>query len=374
MTNPIQVHGRCPAEFSAVEQHFQSLLEAEPARGMAFAVCRQGEVLISLWGGAKDEEGAPWQEDSLVNVFSTGKAAVALMMAKLVDDGDVAYDMAVSEVWPEFSGEGKERVTLAQLLSHQAGLPGLRTAVAPDTWYDQATIAGLLAEETPWWEPGTAHGYHPVTFGHLAQEVSLRATGQTLGQHLKRHVGDAGMDVHLGLPAALEERCAVLKKPSRAPDLGELTRVKRAAFVDNPTPGGRQTASSQWRRAELPAINVHASALGLARLSSVMTGKSDTAFLTRSVMTSLMTGRVSGPDLVLPMDLTWAAGLMVNDKTGVFGPNPGAVGHPGFGGSFVMADPESGLSAGFVVGTMSHYLAGDPRGLQLLNSVYEALA
>src|SRR3982750_3305354 len=166
-----EVSGFAPARFAAAKDAFAANFAAGEELGARFTLVEAGEVVLDLWAGHADRKGTkPFDERTLVPVFSTGKAVAALMIARLVDQGRLAYDQTVASLWPEFAQAGKAAVTVEQVLSHQAGLSGFPEPMEPSDWFDWDLICARLAAMTPLWPPGTASGYHPITFGYLVGE------------------------------------------------------------------------------------------------------------------------------------------------------------------------------------------------------------
>lgn len=377
MTDLPEIHGPCPARFAAVKDAFAANFVEAPEglneRGARFTVCVEGEPVVDLWGGWADTAGTmAYGPDTLTPVFSAGKAVMALMIATCVERGLLDYEATVASYWPEFGQAGKDRVTVAQLMSHQAGLPGFAEAREPEDWFDRVGVLARLCAQAPMWEPGTASGYHPNTIGYLAGELFRRADGRTMGTALREDF--PGLDLWLGLPEEEHFRVAQLRKPSKPPSLGTLDAIKRAAFFDRgAAPGPRET--TQWRTVEIPSSNMHATAEALARIMAVMT---DGRFEGREVLSAATLEaarreRIHGQDRVLPFVMGWAAGWTSNRGLEVFGPNPDAVGHYGWGGSCVWADPAERLSAAYVMTRQSPHLIGDPRALRLQAALYGAL-
>src|SRR5690606_10209693 len=270
-----EIHGTCPDRFAAVKDAFAANFTDAPEGlnelGARFSVCIAGEPVIDLWGGHADTgKTAPFTETTLAPVFSTGKAVMALLMAHAVERGKLSYDQPVAEIWPAFGQAGKDQVTVAQLLSHQAGLPGFSPAAEPEIWFDRQAVLDRLAAQAPMWPPGTASGYHPITVGYLAGEVFRLADGRTMGTALREDFAEPfDLDLWIGLPDAQHGRVAQMRKPAAAPDLGKIDAIKTAAFLDRGSaPGGR--GSAEWRRMEIPSANLHGRADGLARLMSVI--------------------------------------------------------------------------------------------------------
>ncbi len=343
--------------------------------GAAFAVVIDGELVVDIRGGHVDKaKQQPWTDDTLTCVYSTGKAVLALLIAQAVSDGKLDYDAPVAQYWPEFAQAGKDRITVAQLLSHQAGLCGIADEMPPQTWLDWDDITRRLAAMAPLWEPGTANGYHPQTFGFLAGELLRRVRGKSVGELIGELREAHGLEVYCGMTPDEMQRTAFMPKPPTAPDLGEINEYTQLAFLKKwSAPAG--VAREDWMAAEIPASNMHADARSLARIVHPFAngGQLDGAqYLTSQAIEGALAERICGDDLVLPFHLSWTAGLMRNINRH-FGPNEAAYGHAGFGGSCVLIDPQNRMTAAYVMNKMSPYLVGDPRALRLINAVYENL-
>ena len=345
--------------------------------GAQFAAYRNGEPLVRLVGGSFDRKGTrALAGDDLIAVFSSGKAVAALVVALCVERGELDYDAKVADVWPEFAAEGKDGLTLAEVMSHQSGLCGITSEDwRPVDWLDWETTCAKLAAQAPLFPPGTASGYHPVTYGFLAGEPIRRATGRTLGDILREDLCTPhGLDIFIGTPATEHGRCAQMRKPSELSDFGEITPETRAAFLTPwASPGGAGVAA--WREAELAGSNCHASADSLARfmqlaVDGTLAGE---RVLSPSTLAEFKQSRSLGPDRVLPYTLDYAAGVMRNAPNFNYGPNATTVGHSGWGGSCVFADGETGLHAAYAMTKQSNSLMGDPRSLRLIEALYAAL-
>ncbi len=377
MTETPDIHGVCPDRFSAVREAFTANFTSDQELGARFSAVLDGEVVIDLWAGWADRDKTrAFDETTLAPVFSTGKAVVAIMMARLVGQGLLAYDQFVAEVWPEFAHAGKAAITVEQCLSHADGLAAFVDPVDPQIWFDWDATCAHIAEMAPLWPPATASGYSPVIYGYLAGEIFRRADGRSIGAALRQDVaGPLGLDIWIGLPESEDGRVAEIKRPPAPPDLGEITPLKRAAFLE-PWSSPNSRDLGQWRRAEIPAANCHATALDLARLvqSLAVDGRVEHVEVIGSGLGGdAMRERISGPDLVLPFDLSWGAGLLRNERVGIYGPGQATAGHSGWGGSCVMADPEKKLSAAYVMNRQSIHIIGDPRPTRLIEAIYEGL-
>ena len=378
MTSPPDIHGVCPPRFAAVKDAFAANFTDAPEglneQAARFSVCVGGETVVDLWGGWADAaRTVPYDQNTLTPVFSTGKAVMALLIATAVERGRLSYDETVATVWPAFGQAGKDRITVAQMMSHQAGLPGFSETVDPAIWFDREAVLERLAAQAPMWPPGTASGYHPITIGFLAGELFRLADGRSMGKALREDF--PGLDLWIGLPEAEHGRVAALRKPAAAPDLGTIDAIKTSAFLDRGSaPGGR--GSAEWRMVEMPSANLHGTALDLARIMGVLAngGMLDgRTVLSPGVLAEMLRERIHGPDKVVPFDVSWAAGLMRNEGLHIFGPNPTAAGHCGWGGSCAFADPDAGVSGAYVMTRQSPHLIGDPRAQRLIGALYAGL-
>jgi len=372
-----ELHGHVAAGFEPVADAFLANWTDMDELGAGFAVRLDGELVVDIHAGWADRKTSrAWQADTLVPVYSTGKAVAALVIARLVDRGLLDYDAPVADFWPEFAASGKSSVTVAQALSHQAGLSGLSEEMDAADWFNAKLIEAKIARQTPLWELGTGSGYHPVTFGFIVDALARRTDGRSIGAILREDIcGPGGIDFHIGLPESEHGRVAEHAMPRQLPDLGVVTVPSELAFLKPWSSPGRRGAS-QWRMHEFPAANGHATARALARLMSVYAdgGKLENKrFISTQTLDALMRERVCGPDKVLPFDLSWGAGVMRNTHGGFYGPEPASIGHSGWGGSCAMADPVRGLSAAYVMNRQKHHLAGDPRPLRLIDALYGCL-
>jgi CubicO group peptidase (beta-lactamase class C family) len=372
-----RAHGFVAPGFEPVRAAFEAnFAREEPLRelGAALTVYRHGERVVDLWDGWRDpSRSQPWTHDTLVNVYSTTKGVVAIAFAMAVERGLIDYTAPVSHYWPEFAAAGKERTTVAHVLSHQAGLTGFATPTAAEDIYDWDACCAKLAAQAPSWVAGEATCYHAGTFGFLAGEIFRRATGQTLGVFIAQHLAHRlGADLHLGTAASEDARIATLVPPAAAPDIAALNlSVPALMALTNPDLDPAQANTRAWRAAELPAMNLHASADGIARVfaavanDGVLDGVRILHPASIARMTEVQSKRV---DMLLGFEAHWAHGMPLN-TTGVFGPNPKAFGHTGWGGSLGFADPDAGIGASYVMNRMGPDLIGDARAVALAHVI-----
>ena len=390
----IRSEGTCDPRFAAVRAVFETNFRDLREIGAAVAVYVDGHKVVDLWGGLRERTGEKpaWTQDTLVNVYSCTKGLAALCVQQLIDRGKLDPNAPVARYWPEFERAGKGGVSLNTLLSHAAGLPAITRRLPAQAIYNQQLMAAALADQAPHWIPGTAHGYHAQTFGFLLAEIVRRVAGCSIGQYLREQIaGPLGAEAYIGLPAELDARVARVTRPLGEPTPeGEvdLTAVWRrepeslsALAFNNPSsqPGAAQTR--EWRAAELPSSNGHASALGLARIYAAASGS---APHDRAASSELFSAEMrercaselrSGADLVLRIRTRFGPGLMLSQSegTGRFGPNARSFGHPGMGGSLGFADPDAHIGFGYVMNRAGAGILIDERPRRLIEALYASI-
>ena len=381
----IDIQGEVAAGFEAVQEAFAGNFD-DIEVGASVTIYAGDEKVVDLWGGFLDREMAqPWQRDTLVNMYSTTKGLGAAAIAVLADRGLVDYNALVTAYWPEFAQQGKGGVTVAQLLSHQGAVPGLRSKVTVEDLYDLDGVADRLAAEEPFWEPGTAAGYHAMNWGHLANAVVRRACGRTLGQVFAEEVaGPLGADVHIGVPESALSRCAPMIGPNHArrqpdPDapLPRMPRLYPVALM-NPSPRAyADVSSTPWRQAEIAAANGHGNAAGVARIYAALanggTLQGQRLMTSEGVAMANVEEVGEQEDLVLGRPMRRSRGFILNTEN-QYGPEQSSFGHAGAGGSVGFADPVRQVGFGYVMNQMQPALDGDTRAQRLIDCFYTCLA
>ena len=401
MSRPVPVHGHCEPRFQAVRDVFEHNLREGLDLGASVAFTLDGEPVVDLWGGFLEfDREAEWERDTLVNVYSTTKGMTAICAHRLVEQGKLDLDAPVAAYWPEFAQAGKQELPVRWLLSHKAGLPAVRKPLPHGALYDWETMTSALAEQEPWWEPGSQHGYHAITYGYLVGEVVRRISGQSLGAFFRDHVAKPlDADFHIGLAAEHDARTSRLhgqlvsrgdggkgapKLPDDVPaslrqflqDMGDPTTMTGAAF-SNPAQKRGDVNTREWRAAEIPAANGHGTARAMARIYGALArgGEVDGVHvLEPETLDAAITEQAFGPDAVLgglPMRL--GLGFMLRQPFMPLSPSPRAFGHPGAGGSIGMADPDAKVGFGYTMNKMQQGLVGGAGGFAMLRAFFEAL-
>ncbi len=377
----IQIAGTCDPRFALVEEAMRENLSRRNELGAAVAVIVEGEPVVDMWCGWADAaRSCAWGPDTLVNVFSVGKAFAGLCALMLVSRGALDLDEPVARHWSQFASAGKEGVTVREVLSHRSGLAAIERALPEGALYDWAQVTDALAEQHPWWVPGTAHGYHVHTFGFLVGEIVRRAAGESIGAFLEREVAQAiGVEVSFGLPARARGRGAqyifdfeqgtVAQGATRSP-VDEHLRER--AYLNPPGATGIGTVNTrQWQQAELPSANLHASARAIAGLYGALLDGSAT-LLDPEVLRQATTEVSAGDDLVLGRPSRFGLGFQLTQPERPLGPNPASFGHFGTGGSLGFADPEAQVAFAYVMNRGGPQWK-DPRNRALIDAVYESL-
>ena len=383
MTAPT-IHGRCDPRLVAVRDAFAANFAAGREVGASFAATVEGELVVDLWGGWADAaQTRPWERDTIVNVFSTTKAMTALCAHILVDRGQLDLDAPVARWWPEFAQGGKERITTRHLLSHTAGLAALRRSLPTEALYDWTRMIEALAAEAPWWEPGSANGYHALTYGYLVGEVVRRIAGRTLGRFLRDQVtAPLGADFHIGLAPSEDARVAEMVPPSPEesgaayPAKGIDPQSVSARTLNNPPLRPEVANRPEWRRAEIPAANGHGNARSVARVMAALAcgGALDGVRLLREpTLAQAIAEQRYAKDLVLGFTMRWGLGFMLTSRQLPLGPNPRTFGHGGWGGSLGVADLDAHVSWAYVMNKMSPGTTGDTRAAGIVATLYGSL-
>ncbi|MFD9791510.1 serine hydrolase domain-containing protein [Streptomyces sp. NPDC059070] len=367
------VKGFCEPRFEAVRAALATLLGKDDV-GASAAVYVDGEPVVDIWGGYADvDRSVAWERDTLIGVNSTTKNVVALCALILADRGELDLSAPVAAYWPEFAAAGKEKVLVRHVLSHTAGLPDLSGPTTVEELYDWEGVAAGLAAQAPEWEPGTAAGYHALSFGFLVGEIVRRVTGRGLGEFFAEEVAQPlGADFHIGLPTGHDHRVAPLIAPvsltdeyaASAPFGPEGTRRENTGV----TIRVKDANSSAWRRGQIPAVNGFGNARSVALVQSALANQGSAGgvrLLSPRGCEPAWQEMFRGTDRVLGTPMCWTVGF------GKFG---NAFGWGGWGGSLVASDPDSRMTVAYVMNQMiDRDRQEDHRGMEILMAAYSGL-
>jgi CubicO group peptidase (beta-lactamase class C family) len=373
------IAGHCRPELDAVRRAFAANFVERGEVGAAVCVIVGGEVVVDLSGGWADEARTrPWAPDTLVDIYSAGKAVVSTLALRLVDDDSVTLDTSLADVWPEFAQGGKSGATLRHVLCHRAGVPAIRERLTDDDLWDWDRMAAAVAATDPWWEPGSSHAYHTNTFGHLVGEVVHRVSGDLPGPRLRSLAEPLGIDLWFGVPAEHHSRCAdVIWAPAvpvhevRYQGTDEDALMNGLAHFNPPgysSVGVVNTA--RWRSAQVPSTNGHGSARGLARFYAALLEPG--RILSPDLLALATRPHSVGPCPILGEEVAFGLGFTPTSERRPLGPNPRSFGHFGTGGALGFADPDAGVAFGYV---MNHVVPRwqSSRNRALVDALYAAL-
>ena len=372
-----EIQGTWDPRFDGVATTLSASLDVGTDVGASVAVLLGGEPVVDIWGGTVDEAGsAPWEKDTITDVWSTTKTMTFLCALMLADRGELDFYAPVARYWPEFAAGGKGSVEVRHLLAHTAGLPGWAEPIAPEDLADWERCTSVLAAQQPWWEPGTVSGYHALTQGYLIGEVVRRITGTTIGSWFASEVAQPlEADFHIGLPVSEDPRVSVVIPPPPV-DLEALNPselVIRA--MSNPILDASYPSHAWWRRAEIPAVNGHGNARSVALVQSIVAGKGETRgvrLLSEAGCERIFDEQIHGTDLILGAEYRFGMGYGLS--SGMMPIGPRACFWGGYGGSLVVMDQDADLTVCYAMNRMEAGLQADVRGADILKAAVMGLA
>jgi CubicO group peptidase (beta-lactamase class C family) len=379
------LQGQLDARFEPLRDIIEDSLDSGADCGLSLAVDVDGQSVVDVWGGFADEARTrPWERDTIVNVWSTTKTVTSLAVLMLADRGLVDLDAPVARYWPEFAAQGKEGVLVRHLMSHTAGVAGWNPPFTVPDLYDLERSTAALAAQAPWWEPGTASGYHALTFGHLLGEVVRRVTGKSLTQFVGDEIaGPLDADFRIGAREADWGRCAEIIPPPPLPfDLASLdpdsvlVKVATGPVADATAPN-----RSGWRLAEIGAANGHGNARSVARVMSVLalggtvgSPGGSVRLLSPATIEHIFREQAHGTDLFLGVPMRFGIGYGLPEPTGVpFVPEGKICFWGGWGGSMIIMDLDRRTTISYMMNKMQPGLVGSDNAARYLTTIYKLL-
>ena len=372
-----EVQGSCDDRFSGIREALARNLDGDEL-GASVAVDLDGETVVDLWGGYRDvERTTPWTEDTIVNGWSTTKTVLALAALMLVERGELDVYAPVGDYWPEFSAHGKKNIEVRHLLSHTSGVSGWDPPFSIKDMYDWETSTERLAAQAPWWEPGTASGYHANNQGHLVGEVIRRITGKTFKKFVAEEIaGPLGADYQIGARESDWDRVAPVVPPP-PPDADPRALDPESVMVKTytgPVASAKAANSPEWRKADLGALNGHSNARGLLTVMRTMSlgGEAGGVRLLSPKTIDLMFDQQSnGLDLVLMTEFRFGIGYCLGSPLIPYVPE-GAFYWGGWGGSMIVMDPARRLTISYMMNRMAPGILGSDRAESYIRAVYDA--
>jgi CubicO group peptidase (beta-lactamase class C family) len=392
----VAVGGHVEPGYEAVRDRFAANFEEFGEIGAGFSLYVDGQKMVDVWGGTADQRSStPYDENTLQLVFSTTKGPTAACANLLAQRGELDVDLPVAHYWPEFAQAGKERLPVRYLLCHKAGLPVFEGTLSAAEVFAWDPVIRALESSSPVWEPGSAHGYHAVTYGYLVGEVVRRISGKSLGTFFHDEFAQPlSLEFWIGLPEEHEHRVARLSglfAGDSAPgddEAGLLAAIPTDSLISRALTLNQALAGVEHgfnnpglHRAEMPAANGITNARSLARfyasLIGTVEGGPPEPLLSKVQVDKARTRQTEGADQVLSfpgfaLETAFGLGFWTASPMAPFGGSAGAFGHSGAGGSVGFADPEQGIGVGYVMNRMMQNVAGDPRSQGLIQTSYQA--
>lgn len=377
----VEIQGFCDEQFASVKEAFEKNFKEGLEVGASFAATLNGKFIVDIWAGNADAaQTLPWEEKTIVNVYSTTKVMTAICALMLVDRGLLDLDSPVAKYWPEFVQNGKERILVRYLFSHSSGLAGWEEKIRSEDLYDWDKVVNLLAAQKPWWEPGTKSGYHSSTFGYLLGELVRRITGKSLGTFFKEEVAEPlKADFHIGLPEEYDSRVGELIPPPPM-DMSQIGDVDPDSIAlktfMNSIINPEDTTTRAWRAAELPADNGHGNARSVALITAAIACGGELEgirLLSIDTIEKALEEQSYGTDLVLMVPIHFGLGLGLQNNERPIGPNQRVLYWGGWGGSVSIMDLDAKLSIAYVMNKMVTTTTGDPRSTRLIEALYNSI-
>ncbi|HEX7726903.1 MAG TPA: serine hydrolase domain-containing protein [Rhizomicrobium sp.] len=377
----VEIHGFANKGFEQVRETFENNFKNLGDLGASYCVTKDGETVVDLWGGYADAaKTKPWVKDTIVNVYSTTKTMTALTALILADRGLIDFKAPVAKYWPEFAANGKERITVAQLMSHSAGLSGWKEKVTKEDLYDWEKATSLLAAQAPFWEPGTAPGYHALTQGYLVGEVIRRVTGKSVGTVFREEVAEPlHADFWIGLPASEDDRVAELIPPPKGEAVDDSLANPnqfQTNMATNPGIHVHETKKRAWRGAEIPAAGGTGNARSVAEIQAILANDGvakGKRFLSRDGVRKALELQVEGTDKVMNIPARFGLGFGLGGGA-VPLPHPNSMYWGGYGGSIIIIDMDARTTLSYVMNVMHGTTTGDMRGMGLAMATWQALS
>ena len=375
----METQGRFDEKFKSIVDCYENQFELGLDIGSSLAITYEGEMVVDIWAGTRDRaQSLPWEENTIVNVFSSTKNATSLAAYVLADRGQLDFFAPVAEYWPEFAQKGKENILVSHIMSHSSGLPGWDVPVAGEDLYDPDKVAALFETQEPWWEPGTALGYHAISVGNLMGEIIKRISGKTVGNFFRDEIAKPlDIDFHIGLEDKHHSRVAEIHQAVEA-NPEDLFELEEGSVMQKVMTNGIITApaanTTEWRRAEIPAAGGHGNGRSIAESMALIANKGtykEKRIFSEDLIRHALEEQIRGNDLVLVEPLRWGVGfgLPIDNVSWMGYLEEGACFWAGWGGSMSIADTNKRVSFGYAPCLMEEGAIGAERSQNLVREL-----
>ncbi|MEV6069373.1 serine hydrolase domain-containing protein [Nocardia sp. NPDC052001] len=375
------VAGFCADEFADVRTAFTEQVESGAELGASLCVTVEGDTVVDLWGGYADPERTRrWGADTLVNAFSVTKTMTALSALLLVDQGALDVHEKVARYWPEFAANGKADIEVRHLLSHTSGVSGWEAPIEVPDIYERESSTARLAEQEPWWEPGTVSGYHALNYGHLIGELIRRIDGRTLGKFFADELaGPLGADFHIGGAAQYSDRIATLVPPEY-PEFDQSLLPQDSVMYKTlfqPLLDFEMCGTPEWRDAEIGGVNGQGNARSVARIQSLISNGGELSgrkYLSEKTIDLIFDEQTDGVDLAILLPLRFGIGYgLPHAQTVPNVPDGRVCWWGGLGGSMVVNDLDHRVTFAYTMNRMAPGLIGSDRADAYLKAAFAAV-
>jgi Beta-lactamase class C and other penicillin binding proteins len=374
------IQGTCDERFEAVRSALAKNLDSGEELGASILVDIDGDHVVDVWGGFRDEARTiPWDEHTITNVWSSTKTVTSLAALMLVDRGELDVDQPVAKYWPEFAANGKQDVLVRHVMSHASGVSGLDQPAPVEVLYDWEQATSRMAAQAPWWEPGTASGYHALNYGHLVGEVvrGSAASAQAVRRRGDRRAAGRGLPDRRG-GKRLDRIAPVVPPPPLPIDLEALGMDSPAVKTfTGPTPAADDANTPGWRRADIGAANGHGNARSVAKIMSVVArgGEVDgVRLLGQETIDVIFREQLNGIDLVLGVPLRFGIGYGLPLADAVpYIPDEKICFWGGWGGSIILMDLGRRMTVSYMMNKMGPGVVGSDRSGAYVSAVYDAV-
>jgi len=375
-----QIHGTADDRFEKMALLLSDSIDSGGDVGASVSVTIEGETVVDIWGGHVDEaKTAEWQADTITNVWSTTKTMTFLSALLLVERGQLDFYEPVATYWPEFAQNGKEAIQVRHIMAHTSGVSAWEQPVAVEDLYDWEKSTAMLAAQAPWWEPGTASGYHALNQGHLIGEVIRRIDGRMLSDFFAEEIaGPLGADFHIGLAESEYERVSDVIPPGATPiDLStvDMESIAIKTFT-GPAPEASVAWETPWRQACIGAANGHGNARSVARIQAIVANGGtvdDVTLLSPATIEKIFDEQANGIDQVLGLPVRFGMGYALPGEGAPHLPDGKIAYWGGWGGSSIVVDVDRKMTVAYMMNRMDAGLTGDFRSMHLTNAAYDVV-
>ncbi len=372
-----EIHGTIDPSYERLSDLLGATIDSGNDVGASVSVTVEGETIVDIWGGWADEaKTTPWRRDTITNVWSTTKTMTFLSVLLLVERGQLDFHEKVATYWPEFAQNGKSDIEVRHLMGHTSGVSAWMQPVDVTDIYDWEKSTSMLAAQEPWWEPGTASGYHALNQGHLIGEVIRRIDGRMLGQFFAEEIaGPLDADFHIGLAPSEFHRVANVIPPPPLPI--DMTTLDPDSVVvktfTGPAPQANIAWTDEWRQACIGAANGHGNARSVARIQAIVAngGTVDgVTLLSPGTIQQIFEEQAHGVDQVLGLPVRFGMGYALHSEAVPHLPEGNYAYWGGWGGSSIIVDVDRKITFAYVMNRMDEGLLGDTRGMNLATAVF----